>query len=165
MLKKHNPILDDREEYSSGWKFNDWELRGIPIRVEIGPKDLEKNQCVVVRRDTAEKHFVPISALTEEIKKTLDSMQQDMFDKAKKRVMTSIVSVDEWSVLEKEIANQRLVLAPHCARHDCEAEIKEVTKGVTTRCIPLKSEKPAATTKCVRCGQKAKYFVYFARAY
>ena len=164
-LKRFNPILDEREEYSAGWKFNDHELHGIPLRVELGPKDIEKQQCVIVRRDTGEKHFVPLANLQEEVRRLLDAMQGSLFEKAKQRTMASIIQVKDWAAFEQADKDKKLILTTHCGNAECEQEIKETTKGVTSRCIPLRGEKPEAGALCVRCGKKAKYNIYFARAY
>lgn len=164
-LKRFDPIIDDREGYSAGWKFNEHELNGVPLRIEIGPKDIEKNQCVIVRRDTGEKAFVALPDLQNEVRRLLDAIQTNLFDRAKRFREENTVIVKTWEELEAGDKAKRLMLAPHCGRVECEQEIKDVTKGVTTRCIPLKGEKPQAGTKCVRCESKAKYNVYFARAY
>jgi prolyl-tRNA synthetase len=165
MLKRFNPIFDDREGYSAGWKFNEHELAGVPLRVEIGPKDIEKNQVVIVRRDTGEKAFVAIPDLQNEVRRLLDAMQTHLFEKAKTHVQSSTINVSNWEEFEMGDKGKKLMLAPHCGREECETEIKDTTKGVTARCIPLKGEKLEAGTKCVRCDQKAKYKAYFARAY
>jgi len=162
-LKRFNPILDDREEYSAGWKFNEYELTGIPLRIELGPKDIEKQSVMLVRRDTGEKRSVPIAQLADEIRKTLDEMQHALFDKAKKAMMERIVTVTDWDAFLAADKQGKMMLAAHCGNAECEQEIKETTKGITTRCIPFKGEKPTAA--CVRCQKKAKYNVYFARAY
>jgi prolyl-tRNA synthetase len=164
-LKRFNPILDDREEYSAGWKFNEHELNGVPLRIEIGPKDIEKNQVVVVRRDTGAKAFVPILQLQDEVRRLLDAMQHEMLERARQFVQSSITKANTWEEFEQAVNNKKLSLSPHCGDEDCEAEIKEVTKGVTTRCIPLRNEKLEPGAVCIRCGKKAKYNIYFGRAY
>jgi prolyl-tRNA synthetase len=164
-LKRYSPIIDDREGYSAGWKFNEHELAGVPLRIELGPKDIEKNQAVVVRRDTGEKKFVPLPELQNEVRALLDAMQHNLFDKARTRAQAQMLTVTTWAELEAGDRDKKMMLGPHCGKADCEAEIKEITKGVTTRCIPFKGDKPQAGTMCVRCGQKAKYNIYFARAY
>lgn len=165
LLKRYDPILDDREGYSAGWKYNDHELHGVPLRIELGPKDIAKEQVVIVRRDTGEKKFVPNAQILDEVRHALDAMQANLFEKAKAFLQSSTVEASEWNAFIAGIDGKKLVLAPHCSGAECEAEIKEVTKGVTTRCIPFKGDKPAAGAVCIRCGQKAKYNVYFGRAY
>jgi prolyl-tRNA synthetase len=164
-LKRFNPILDDRDGYSAGWKFNDSELRGVPLRVEIGPKDIAKEQVVLVRRDTGEKRFVPAAQLVDEVKRELDAMQAALFERAKAFLQSCIVTAGDWNSFVAAMDSKRLALAPHCGEGECETEIKDVTKGVTTRCIPFKGDKPTLGAVCIRCGKKAKYNVYFGRAY
>lgn len=162
-LKRFNPILDDREEYSAGWKFNEHELSGVPLRIELGPKDIEKNQCVIVRRDTGEKHFVPLPELQNEVRRLLDLMQMHLFERARTIAQQNTVSVKTWEEFLAADGAKKMMLAPHCGDAACEQAIKETTKGVTARCIPLKGDKPDGG--CVKCGKKAKYNAYFARAY
>jgi prolyl-tRNA synthetase len=156
--------LDDRDQFQPGYKYADWEMRGVPLRLEIGPKDIEKEQCVIVRRDTGEKHFVPLAHLQEEVRRLLDAVQQSLFEKARTRTHAAITPVADWAAFEQADKDKKLILASHCGKKECEQEIKEVTRGITARCIPLKNEKPGHPT-CVRCGQKSKYQAYFARAY
>lgn len=165
MLKKYNPILDDRDGYSAGWKFNQHELNGIPLRIEIGPKDVDAGQVVMVRRDNGEKRIVLIAHIAEEVKKELDLIQAALFEKAKLFMQLNIVQVSEWNAFIEAVDGKKIALAPHCGQETCEAEIKDFTKGVTTRCIPFKDSKPEQGTKCIRCDKAAKYKVYFGRAY
>jgi len=153
------PILDSREEYGPGFKFSDWELKGIPLRIELGPKDLENNSVMVVRRDTGEKKQVGIDELKDFVSKELEIMQKDMFLKAKKILDESIVKVTTFEDFKKAISKKKIVLAPFAGDED---ELKAQTKGVTTRCI-----ESAVTddTKCFFTGKPAKYWIYFARNY
>jgi prolyl-tRNA synthetase len=164
-LKRYGAFVDDRSEYSAGWKFNEHELHGIPLRIEIGPKDIEKNQCVVVRRDTGEKLFVPLPNVVEEVRRLLDAIQQSMLERAKQFVQSRLMKSTDFAVMEQSVNAGNLVLSPHCGGIDCESEIKEVTKGITTRCIPFKGDKLEPGSKCIRCDKKAKYLIYFGRAY
>src|SRR3989344_48923 len=107
-LAEYEPILDEREGYTPGWKYNDWELKGIPLRIEIGPKDLEKNQAVIVRRDTKEKKFVKISALKKEIQNTLEDIQKNLLNKAKKHLESSIEKTNNFADFEKAIKNKKI---------------------------------------------------------
>lgn len=164
-LKRFNPLLDESTEYSAGWKFNKYELKGIPLRIEIGPKDLEAQQAVLVRRDTGEKAIVPLAQLQHEVKRLLDAIQDNLYNRAKAFVDASIRSVSTWEELLQADRERRLILAPHCGSKECEEAVKEETRGVTARCIPLKGGNAAKGSTCVRCGQKAKYNAYWARAY
>lgn len=161
--KDYEVILDEREEYSPGWKFSQYELKGVPIRLEIGPKDLEKEQVVLVRRDNGKKEFVKISKLKTEIKKTIGDIQTSMFEKAKKFLDSQIVKVTNWSQFVKEVKNRKLVLAKYCGDKECEEEIKDETKGAGSRVIPFNQEKVSGT--CVHCNKPAKYWTYFGRSY
>ena len=154
--------LDNREEYTPGWKFNEWELKGVPLRIEIGPKDLDKNQAVLVRRDNKKKYFVKIKDLNKEIKDTLEIIHKDLFKKAKKFLDGSIVEVKNWNDFVNAAKNRKLINAMFCGNTKCENEIKDKTEGVTSRLIPFKQD---VRGNCVHCGNKAKYETYFAKAY
>jgi len=142
MLKEFETMLDDRDEYSSGWKFNEWELKGVPVRIEIGPKDIEKKQAVLARRDTGKKEFVRISELKTRVRKTLDDIHKDLYSRAEKFLKSSIVKAEEWKSFEENIKKRKLVLAPFCGEVECEDWIKEKTGGATSRCIPFDTKAP-----------------------
>lgn len=161
-LKSFNPIIDDSEDYSPGYKFSEYELKGIPLRIEIGPRDLEKQSVVVVRRDTKEKENIKTKNLKKEIPKILEKMQKEMFSKAKKRMEDSIVEVSSKAEFERAIKNKKLIKMNWCGNSTCEEDIKEKT-GATTRCNLLKEEKPKG--KCPFCGKVAKEVMYFSRSY
>ena len=157
-----NPLLDDREGYTPGWKFNEWELKGIPVRLELGPKDLEKEQCVLVRRDTGKKEFVKLKDVTTKINEILEAMQHDLFKKAKTFLDKSIVAVDTWKAFEKVIMDKKLARAPFCGSIACEELLKEKTQGVTSRCIVNDLMKGK---RCVHCNNDATIEVLFGRNY
>ena len=161
-LKKFNAFVDDRDNYSAGWKFNEWELKGIPVRIEIGPKDIEKKQAVIVRRDNSQKKTVKLSDIEKEVRKTLDEMQSGMFKKAKKFLDDNTSEAKNWQELKDLLEQKNMVLAPFCGRIECEKEIKEETTA-TARCIPFGQKK--AVSKCVKCGKNAEIKVLFAKAY
>jgi len=164
-LEKENlkVILDDRTEYTPGWKFNEWELKGVPLRIEIGPKDIQKKQVVIVRRDNFEKVFVKDKDATEKIVKFLDEIQKNLFKKAKKFLDDNITIVKTYEEFKK-VLNEKggFLRASHCLEEGCEEKIKEET-GATIRLIPLKKEK--TFSNCIYCNKKAKEVVYFAKAY
>ncbi len=162
-LKSYGIILDDRDEYKPGWKYNEWELKGIPLRIEIGPKDIAKNQVVLVRRDNNNKEFIKISQLDKKIKETLEDIQNALFDKAKKFLDSNIAEANNWNDFMKHIKNKKLVRAFFCGNTKCEDEIKEKTDGVTSRLIPF--EQPKNIEKCVKCGNNGKFLVIFGKAY
>ena len=161
-LAKYNPILDDRDGYSAGWKFNEWELKGTPLRIELGPKDLQKNQAVIVRRDNGKKTQVKLAKLSAEVEKTLKEMQQDLFKKAKKFLNENTIEVSSWNDFKKGIKNGMMLFAYFCEKPGCEESIKEETTA-TTRCIPFNQKIPEG--KCVKCGAPAKEKAYFAKNY
>jgi prolyl-tRNA synthetase len=161
MLGTHTVVLDDREEYTAGWKFNHWEVRGVPVRIEIGPRDVKKDQVVLVRRDTGEKRAVPVNAVAEEVQKTLINIQEDLFKKAKKFLEENTVTTDNYEDLKAYIEDKKLVRTNWCGSDECEAIIKDET-GASSCCIPFNEE---ATGNCVYCGKDAKYPIYFARHY
>jgi prolyl-tRNA synthetase len=163
-LQEFNPILDNRTEHTPGYKFNEWELKGLPLRVEIGPKDIEKKQAVIVRRDNKEKNFVKTKDLLNEIEKTLDLMQKDMFKKAKKQLIGSIVIAENWEDFKKAIDNKKLVQTNFCGKPDCEDHIKDKTGGASSRCIPF-DKKMKKGAKCVHCNSPAKHLIYFSKSY
>jgi prolyl-tRNA synthetase len=156
-------ILDDRTEYTPGWKFNEWELKGVPLRMEIGPKDVQKKQVVIVRRDNFEKVFVKDKDVIKKIVKFLDEIQKNLYNKAKKFLNEHITTVKTFDEFKKTLENKGGFLrASHCLEEGCEEKIKEET-GATIRLIPFKKEK--IFSNCIYCGKKAKEVVYFAKAY
>jgi len=162
-LAEFNPILDDRDEYTPGWKFNEWELKGTPLRLELGPKDLAAKQVIVVRRDTGEKKAVKIAQLKKVLPQMLDAMHKNLFSKSKKLMLDNIVEVKNMDGLIQAIKQKKIAKAKFCNQTECEDWIKEKTGGATTRGIPLGSKKPAG--KCVHCSKPAKVWVHIAKAY
>lgn len=155
-------IIDDREEYSSGFKFNEWELKGIPIRIEIGPRDIKNKECIVVRRDTSEKQTIKITKLKKEIPKILENIQTSLFKKAKKFLNSNIEQTKTLNQLTTAIKNKKIAKAPFCSSITCEEKLKEKT-GAKIINIPLKQSK--IKEKCIICNKKAKHIVYVAKSY
>ena len=162
-LKGYNVELDGRDQYKPGWKYNEWELKGVPLRIEIGPKDIEKKQVVLVRRDNNKKESVQIAQLDKKVKDTLEEMQNDLFNKAKKFLDSNIMEAKDWNEFVKQIKNKKLVKAFFCGSIECETHMKDKTDGVTSRTIPF--EQPKQMEKCVHCNKEAKYLVIFGKAY
>jgi prolyl-tRNA synthetase len=162
-LKGYEVELDDREGYTPGWKFNEWELKGVPLRIEIGPKDIAKNQVVLVRRDNNEKEFVKLSLLDKKIKDNLEDIQNNLFNKAKKFLNSNIVSSNNFNDLSKQIKNKKLVKAFFCGKVGCEDIIKDKTNGATSRLIPF--EQPKKIGKCIHCNKEGEFLVIFGKAY
>ncbi len=156
--------VDDREQFSPGFKFNDWEMRGVPLRIEIGPKDVAKGTVALARRDIPGKEgksFVSRTNLLDTVKNTLDSIQNAMFQSAKDFRDSHIHEPADYEEL-KQIVQGGWALAWWCESAECEAKIKEDTKA-TSRVIPF--DQPATSGKCVVCGKEAHKKVYFAKAY
>ncbi len=157
--------LDDSDR-SPGWKFADQEMRGFPLRIEIGPKDMEKDQCVLVRRDTREKTVVRIEDAMTASAQLLDTIQHDMFERAKKFRDEHIYEADTYEEFVDTANNKPgFIFAPWCGDVECENKIKE-DLAVTSRCIPFgDSRVPKDGARCVCCGKPAKKMVYWGKAY
>jgi prolyl-tRNA synthetase len=156
-------MLDDRDAYTPGWKFAEWEMRGVPLRLEIGPKDIEKSQVLLARRDTREKLPTPMDGLTAKIVNLLDTIQTNLFERAVKfrEERTKRVSTyDEFKALME--GRPGFVIAGWCGSAECEAQIKAETQA-TLRNIPFGFEKVSGT--CVKCGRTAAGEAWFAKAY
>jgi len=153
----------DASDKMPGWKFNEYEMKGIPVRIEMGPKDIENNQVVLARRDTGEKEFIPLDQLELRLPALLEEIQQDLFDKAMahRTEMTSIAKTMEefGEILESKGG---FIKAMWCGDVACEDKIKEEFSA-TSRCIPFEDEKVSDT--CVCCGKEAKELVYWGKAY
>ena len=162
VLSNFRVKVDDSDK-SPGWKFSESEMRGIPVRVEIGPRDIENNQAVLVRRDTHEKLTVSIDNIEAEVEKLLDTIQHDMLEKARAHRDAHTYEATDFDSFVKTINEKPgFVKAMWCGCQECEDKIKEVT-GATSRCIPFKQEQ--LSDKCVCCGKPATKMVYWGRAY
>ena len=155
--------LDDSTEYSTGWKFNQYEMKGYPIRVEIGPRDIENNQAVAVRRDKLEKEILSLDNIDDSIVEMLDTMQIELFEKAKAHREANTYIVKDYETYKKDIPNRPgFAKMMWCGERECEDKLKEET-GATIRCIPFEQEDLG--DKCHICGKPAKHMIYAARAY
>lgn len=162
-LKTIRAELDEREEYSPGFKFNYWELKGVPLRIEIGPKDLEKNNLVFVRRDTGVKENVKIEEVNIRAIKILAEIQDNLYNKAKKLLDDSTVKADSLSDLKEIINSNKIAYVQWCGNSDCEAKVKDET-GAKSLNIPFKQ--PELKGNCFAgCGRKAEKMIYFAKSY
>ncbi len=156
--------MDDREEVTPGFKFNDWEMRGVPLRIEIGPKDVEKGQVALARRDLpgrASKSFVSQTALARTVGLLLSEIQDSLLKAATAFRDANIHDPKDYQEL-KQVVEDGWAFSWWCGDKACEAKVKEDTKA-TTRCIPF--EQPGGSGTCIVCGKKAEKKVYFARAY
>jgi prolyl-tRNA synthetase len=159
-------MLDDRDAYTPGWKFAEWEMRGVPLRLEIGPKDIEKNQVVLARRDSREKAFVPMGGLTAHVAGLLDTIQRALFDRAVKFREEHTTRADSYEEF-KRIMDGRpgFVISPWCGDAECEAQIKAETQA-TLRNIPMDAVRwDAGGPPCIKCGRPAVAEAWFAKAY
>jgi len=177
---------DIREGYTPAWKFNDWELKGVPLRLEYGPRDAEKKQVSFARRDTGEKGTIAIADIATEIPALLEKIQAALYDKADRAFRSHRVEVTEWEKVVPALDLKNVVLIPHCLEEKCEDKIKLITKGkpdetegpqnmkepsmgMKSLCIPF--EQPAGiekgVTKCLNpeCGALAKEWCMFGRSY
>jgi prolyl-tRNA synthetase len=155
--------LDDRSEYTPGWKFNEWELKGVPLRVEIGPRDIVKKQVIVVRRDTGQKKTVNVNDLFKEIVKDLNSIQKDLYSKAQKILQDNTHKVNDYTEFTKILHTKGGILQVcWCGEISCEELIKEKTSAKITN-IPFEQGK--LFSDCIYCGKKAKMIVNFAKSY
>ncbi len=155
--------VDDREEYSPGWKFAEWELRGVPLRLEIGPRDIERGQVVLVRRDTREKLPAPMDGLPERIRTLLGTLQEELFERARRfREERTRRAATRDAFRELLEGRPGFVIAPWCGAADCEARIKADTQA-TIRNIPL--DPPSASGPCVECGAGGQVDAWFAKSY
>lgn len=154
--------LDDSDK-TPGWKFAEQEIKGIPVRIEIGPKDIEAGQAVIVRRDTREKTTVSLEALETELARILENMQSDMLERARKHRDGHTFEAYNYEEFKDIIANKPgFVKAMWCGEQECELKIKEDTTA-TSRCMPFEQEK--ISDVCVCCGKPAKKLVYWGKAY
>jgi prolyl-tRNA synthetase len=156
-------VIDERDQHSPGWKFNDWEKRGVPLRMELGPKDLDKNQAVLARRDTGEKSPVSQEGIVEVVVTMLEAIQKSLFDRAAAFREKSSRRVDNYADFNPLLDAEGGFLYAHwCGADACEERVKNETKA-TIRCIPMNAQKEDGA--CVVCGSPSKARVVFARAY
>ena len=155
--------LDDTDN-SPGWKFSQYEMQGVPLRLEIGPKDIEQNQCVLVRRDTREKIFVSLDNLEGEIEKALQAVHDGLYERALKNLEEKTFTATTYEEF-LDIAENKpgFIKAMWCGDSACEDKLKDATGGVKSRCIPFKEEH--LSDVCVCCGKPAKHMVYWGRQY
>ncbi|RMW38978.1 MAG: proline--tRNA ligase [Nitrosopumilus sp.] len=153
--------VDDREGLSPGYKFNDWEMKGVPIRIEIGPKDIEKQSIVVAKRHNREKINLEFNDV-EKIVSTLDEIQKSMLEKAREQAKENTKNISDYTEFKSKIEEGGFFNAPWCGKLECEEKIKEDT-GADIRVIPFGSED--ANSKCMYCGEQSKSIPIFARGY
>jgi len=157
--------LDEREEFTPGWKFSEWEMRGVPLRIEIGPQDIEKKQVVAVRRDTGQKEALAQESLGEKVTEILGQIQKNMFEMALDFRKENTREVNDYEEFKSVMESKRgFIKSLWCGDSSCEEKIKEDTMA-TIRVIPLEQNKEKERGKCICCQKPSKYLAYFARAY
>lgn len=172
---------DFRDHVSPGWKYNHWELKGVPIRIELGPKDLQKNQLIAVRRDQGTKISIPLNGAANQIEALLEDIQSTLFRNAKTEFHSAVIQAYTWNDFVSHLNNKKLLLSPFCGIPDCEDMIKKESTvedptiagggqlmGAKSLCIPLEQPKESVTNqKCINpnCKNAPKYFTLFGRSY
>jgi len=156
-------VKADFSDNSPGWKFAEYEMKGIPLRIEIGPKDIENDQCVAVRRDNGEKVVVPLSQLEEKVKELLDAVQQGLFEKAKRNLVENTFDANTADEIKEIIETKGgFIRTKWCGSTECELKLKEYA-GVTSRCMPL--EQDGKTGTCPVCGKPSETTIIWGVAY
>eukprot|EP00249_Psilotum_nudum_P029078 c3928_g1_i1 orf=159-1823(+) len=160
---------DTRDNYSPGWKYSDWEMKGVPLRLEIGPKDLQKNQVTVVRRDNFAKEAVPLLNLTTRILDLLEEIQRNLFLKAKQERDACIAKVETWDEFIQSLNDKKMVLAPWCDEVEIEEIVKARTKGemgaAKSLCMPFDQPDLPEGVLCFASGKPAKKWALWGRSY
>ena len=163
LTKQFRVKLDDSDN-SPGWKFSQYEMKGVPVRVEIGPKDIEKNQCVIVRRDNREKMFASLDNIEQAVAQALEQVHQAMYDKALANMKEKTFTATTFEEFVDTAKNKPgFIKAMWCGDVECEDKIKDVTGGVKSRCIPFEEEH--LSDVCVCCGKPAKHQVFWGKQY
>jgi len=160
---------DFRDNYSPGWKYSHWEMKGVPLRIEIGPKDLANNQVRAVRRDNSAKIDIPSAKLVEQVQEMLDNIQQSLFDIAKQNRDACVQTVKTWDEFVEALNQRKLILAPWCDEEEVERDVKARTKGevgaAKSLCSPFDQPELPEGTKCFASGKPAKKWTYWGRSY
>ncbi len=156
--------IDSREEYSPGWKFNEWEMKGIPLRLEIGPKDLAKHQVVLGRRDTGEKKIVPLADVAKKVPEELLNIHQNLYNRAEQLLHSRLARVSNMQEASMNLEESKLLFAPWCGEVKCEETFKEKT-GAKSLNSPFEQAEIKKDQKCFACNNSAKSWFYFGRSY
>ena len=150
---------------SAGWKYNEWELKGVPLRLEVGLKDIEKDAVMMVRRDTGQKSSVPKEGLEKAVESELEAMQKDLFEKARKSRDEGITDAKDYEEFRKALeARKGFIRMSFCDERECEEQINKETTA-TVRLIPFGDEAKPRHKACGHCGKPAKVTAYFAKSY
>ncbi len=154
--------LDDRDSYSPGWKFNEWEMKGVPIRIEIGPRDIKNNKAVLVRRDTGEKTSVEMDEVKEKVNELLEEIHNNLYNRAEKFIEKNTVEPSDFEEFKEAISNGKMVKAKWCTTEECEDHIKHESGGAKSLNMTFEKD---IEGKCIYCDKKAKRNTYFAKSY
>lgn len=157
--------VDERDGYSPGFKYSDWELKGVPLRVELGPRDISNNQCIVVKRNTGEKITVGLEELSKKASSILEHIHNELLEKGRQYIKDNMVEVKTYDELKQAMQERKIALAHHCGEGESEDQIKAELGGVTTRCRPLGEDEPDEGAVCVHTGKPAKYKIIFSKNY
>ncbi|KAF9589365.1 hypothetical protein IFM89_023299 [Coptis chinensis] len=161
----------DIEEDSPSWKYSQWEMKGVPLRIEIGPKDMANNQVRVVRRDNSSETLIPMSSIVENVKLILDNIQQSLFDVAKQKRDACIKVSKTWEEFTTALNDKKMILSPWCDEEEVEIDVKALTEGESgaakTLCTPFEEDQPEMPegTLCFASGKPAKKWTYWGRSY
>ena len=164
LSKKFRVHVDGREGYTVGWKFNEWEMKGVPLRIEVGPKDVENDQAVLARRDNGKKEFIKTAEIVKTAAKMLKEMHKSLYKKSEENFKNAVVEVNSIEALKEAVEGKKMALFPFCNEGECEDILKEKTDGAKTLNIPFKY-KLKKGTKCVQCGKEATCKIYMAKSY
>ncbi len=162
-LEEFNPILDDRKGLTPGYKFNDWELKGIPLRIEIGPKDIEKGCVTAVKRNNGEKIEIDVKEINKKVQELLNDIQEELYKKAEEWINNKVVVCDNEDEFDKAFSEKKWPLVKWCGNPECEEKIKEKYKAKSNN-IPFKQPKKAEG-KCAFCEREAKYYAFIAKSH
>ncbi len=164
-LSENFKVIIDDSDKRPGWKYSEYEMKGVPLRIEIGPRDIENNVCVAVRRDTGEKLTLSLDSINEEVENLLNDIQENLFNAAKERMENRIYDVTDYEDF-KTTAEEKpgFIRAMWCGQESCENSIKDETT-VTSRCIPFDEEQVRLSDTCVYCGEEAQTMVVWGKAY
>ncbi len=163
LKKSFRTHLDDRDEYTPGWKYNEWEIKGIPIRIEIGKREIESKSVTAVRRDTGKKENIKIDQLTDSIKSLLEEIHSNLYTKALKFLESHTFVVKDYEELKKHVG-KGMIQAAWCGSAECETKVKEDTGAKITN-LPSNAQDRAKGEKCIYCGKEAKHIANFAKSY
>ncbi|TQD83136.1 hypothetical protein C1H46_031298 [Malus baccata] len=160
---------DLSDNQTPGWKYSHWEMKGVPLRIEIGPKDLEKNQVRVVRRDNSAKEDIPVSTLVEQVQDILAKIHENLFNVAKEKRDASIKVAKTWEEFMEALNQKKMILAPWCDEQEVEEDVKKRTKGeigaAKSLCTPFEQPELPEGTLCFASGKPAKKWTYWGRSY